>query len=105
VCPGWAVVVDAHGMVEEVSEEACALLGYSRAELLGLHGSELVPREDHPATAASIDRMRRGELTIQTGRLRRKDGALIGVEVEGRPLQGGRLALGFRLGAGAPRGS
>ena len=51
------IVVNRLGTVEEVDEGACTLLGYSKGELVGLHGSELIPTEAQPATAASIDRV------------------------------------------------
>ncbi len=91
------VILDAKGIVEEASETVCAWLGYSRREIVGLHGSELIPRDAQPATAASIDRMRRGELSRRSGHLRRKDGGVIRIEVVSCPLENGRLALGLRL--------
>jgi PAS domain S-box-containing protein len=90
---GNVLVFDARGIVEDVSEPACTLLGYSRTELVGLHGSELIPREAQPATAATVDRMRRGEVVACAGRIRRKDGGMIGVSVTSRLLEKGRLAI------------
>ena len=86
-------VIGATGTIEDVDAAACALVGYSRDELVGLHGSELIPLAARPATAVSIDRMRRGEIARRQGRLRRKDGAVILVEVSAGALQDGRLIL------------
>jgi PAS domain S-box-containing protein len=64
-------VVSELSTIEQVDEAACALLGYGKHELIGLHGSEIVPPDYQPATAVSVDRMRRGELTQRIGRLQR----------------------------------
>ena len=79
--------------IEDVDGAACKLLGYSRAELVAMHGTELVPPERHGATAVSLDRMRRGELTFRIGVLKRKDGVTLSVAVRGQPLGQGRLRL------------
>jgi|SRR6185503_5328214 PAS domain S-box-containing protein len=89
-------VIGPRGIIEDVDEAACELLGYSRDDLLGLHGSELIPPEIRPSTAASLDRMRRGELSVRQGRLLRKDGGSIGVEVTAQLLSDGRLGLNVR---------
>jgi PAS domain S-box-containing protein len=86
-------VIGEHGVLEDVDAAAVALLGYTRDELVGQHGSMLVPRDAQPATAASIDRMARGEVTYRTGRLVRRDGTLVTVGVRSRVLPDGRLAL------------
>ena len=94
--PDAIVVVGPRGIIEDVDDGACHLLGYSRADLVGLHGSELVPRDAQVATATSIDRMRRGDFTLREGRLVRKDGDEIAVEVSAQPLPEGRIALRLR---------
>jgi PAS domain S-box-containing protein len=94
--PDATVVVGPRGFIEDADDGACRLLGYSRAELVGLHGSELVPRDAQAATAASIDRMRRGDFALANGRLIRKGGEEIAVQVSARPLPEGRIALSLR---------
>ena len=89
-------VVGRRGIIEDVDAAACALLGYVREEVVGLHGSELVPCDARPATAASLDRMRIGEITRRQGRLVHKDGAVVGVDVTARRLPDGRLTLSVR---------
>ncbi len=86
-------VIGPLGVIEDVDAAACALLGYLRNEIVGLHGSELVPLEEHSRTAASLDRMRRGELDRQRGYLCRKDGSILSVQVRARVLSDGRLLL------------
>ena len=87
------VVVGPHGVIEDVDDAVCDLLGYARAELLGLHGADLIPRGARPQTAVTLDRMRRGEVTTRLGTMRRKDGTDVHVEVRSRATSDGRLVL------------
>ena len=79
--------------IEAVDDGACRLLGYSRAELLELHGSDLIAPEERPKVAVSIDLMRRGLLEQRQGRLVRKDGGVVEVAVSARALADGHLML------------
>jgi PAS domain S-box-containing protein len=90
------VIVNTQNVIEDIDSAACTLLGYSKQEIIGMHGSELVPLDAHPATAVSLDRMRRGELTHRPGRLRHRNGAVVHVQVAGRVLPDGRLLLALR---------
>jgi len=90
------IVIGPRDTIEEVDEGACELLGYSAAELVGMHGSDLVPSERHARTAVSLDRMRRGQLAFREGNLRRKDGVILDVTVEARVLPGARMILSVR---------
>ena len=87
------VIVNTRNVVEDVDSVACTLLGYSKQEIIGMHGSELVPLDARPATAVSLDRMRRGEVTHRPGRLRHRSGTVVHVQVAGRVLPDGRLLL------------
>ena len=92
--PESVFVVGALGTIEDVDEAACALLGYARPDLVGQHGGELVPGPARPATAVSLDRMRRGELaSVRDGQLRRRDGIVVEVDVRAERLPGSRLKL------------
>ena len=95
------VVVGPSGLIEDVDVVVCDLLGYTRAEVVGVHGADLIPEAARPKTAVSVDRMRRGELSARTGTMRRKDGSLVAVDVERRSVAGGRLVLAIRRSAGA----
>lgn len=86
-------VVSRLGRIEAVDDGACALLGYTRAELLALHGADLVPEAERPAVAVSLDGMRRGTISERPGRMLRKDGRVVAVEVHAQPLEDGRLEL------------
>jgi len=84
------------GVIDDADLAACALLGYTHSELIGMHGSELVPLEEHAATAASLDRMRFGEVTQRMGHLIHSDGTVLSVEVTACILPEARLLLGLR---------
>jgi PAS domain S-box-containing protein len=89
-------VIGPRGGIEHVNEDACSLLGYSRSELLELHGSELILPEERPKVAVSLDRMRRGVLEHRQGRLLRKNRSVIDVAVSARTLADGALVLTVR---------
>jgi PAS domain S-box-containing protein len=86
-------IVGQMGRIEDADESACKLLGYSRTEIRAMHGSHLVPPDERPAVAASLDRMRRGEIDQRVGRLVRKDGTVIRVEVSAQCLADDQVAL------------
>ena len=94
--PVGTFVIGPLGTIEGVDDGACRLLGYSEAELVGLHGSELIPPEARSSTAVTLDRMRRDELAVNSGRMIRRDGSTFPVEVSARPLGQGRLELCVR---------
>jgi PAS domain S-box-containing protein len=94
--PDGRFIIGRRGVIEDVDAAGCALLGYARDDVVGLHGSELVPFDARPATAASLDRMRLGEIARRAGHLTTKDGTVLDVDVSARPLPDGRLALTVR---------
>ncbi len=93
VSPDATFIIGPFDTIEDVDDAACKLLGYSRRELLEMHGSDLVPTDRHGPTAVSLDRMRHGDLAFRVGVLKRKDGAIITVAVSARVLGEGRLQL------------
>jgi PAS domain S-box-containing protein len=72
---------DAQGNILEVNEAYCAMSGYDQHELLLMHINQLEVQEDPEATHAHLQKvMRSGNDRFET-RHRRKDGAIITVEV------------------------
>ena len=63
---------------------------------------ELIPPAERPATAVSIDRMRRGELSERVGRVQHKDGEVLIFDVSVRRLEDERIALDLRRRATGP---
>jgi PAS domain S-box-containing protein len=92
------LVVGPLGIVEAADRQACELLGYARAELVGMHGSELVPPSDRPLTAVTLDRMRLGQVTSRQAFVKCKSGTLVQVEVIAQMLPNSRLSLTLRCG-------
>ena len=93
-------VIGRLGTIEDVDDGASRLLGYTREELLELHGTELVAFDERPAVAVSLDRMRHGDLTSRYGRLVGKNGSFVEVEVHAERLPDARLALRVRERSG-----
>jgi PAS domain S-box-containing protein len=94
--PDATFVAGPLGIIEDVDEGGCRLLGYPREAIVGMHGAELIPHDARPRTAVTLDRMRRGELGVRRARMLCSDGGEVVVEVSGRQLAGGRLELTLR---------
>jgi PAS domain S-box-containing protein len=94
--PVGTFVVGPLGTIEGADGGACRLLGYAEGQLVGLHGSELIPPDARASTAVTLDRMRRDELAVKGGRMIRHDGSIVSVEVSARRLGDGRLELCVR---------
>ena len=101
MCQDEAVfIVTYRGRFESVNDSACALLGYERETLLELHGAELILPEDRSRVSVSLDLMRVGELTERPGKMMRKDGRVVDVQVRARRLPDKRLELRVRAVGG-----
>jgi PAS domain S-box-containing protein len=79
-------------LVIDVNRQACASLGYSRAELIGMHPREFDVGLDEATIGLLADRVSAGENVTFESLHRRKDGTVFPVEVRiGRFQRGGRL--------------
>jgi PAS domain S-box-containing protein len=83
-------VADLSGRYIEVNPAACALLGYTREELLSMSIRDIILPEDGPGLIESRDKMLRGETHRAEQQLRRKDGSLVPVEINARIISDGR---------------
>lgn len=79
------LVVDGAGLVLDVNGRACASLGRERADLLGLHLSDIDVEWDQRRFAAAADSIRDRMPTTFEGRHRRRDGTTFPVEVRVTP--------------------
>jgi PAS domain S-box-containing protein len=78
-------------LVIDVNRQACASLGYSRDELIGMHPQEFDAGLDAAALGRLADRVGAGETVTFESLHRRKDGSVFPVEVRaGRFRQDGR---------------
>jgi PAS domain S-box-containing protein len=83
-------VADLEGRYIEVNPAACALLGYTREELLSKRVVDVIRPEDEPSLDESWQKMLRGETERGEQLLRRKDGSLVPVEFSARIISDGR---------------
>ncbi|HEY1389346.1 MAG TPA: PAS domain S-box protein, partial [Ktedonobacterales bacterium] len=83
-------VADREGRYIEVNPAACALLGYTREELLNMSIVDTILPEDVPGLIESRDKTLRGETHRAEQQLRRKDGSLVPVEINARVISDGR---------------
>ncbi len=84
-------VMDRAGRYVDVNPQGCALVGYSRAAILGMGPADLVPREHAASIEVGMRALRRGETVLRQRWLRHRDGSLVAVEVSARQLPDGRI--------------
>jgi PAS domain S-box-containing protein len=84
-------IVDPHGFFIEVNTRGCEMIGYTREEILRMRLTDPLYDEDLTATPLKFQELRAGQTTLSERRLRRKDGALIPVEISAKLLPNGRI--------------
>lgn len=84
-------VADETGRYVDVNAAGCAMLGYSREEILGRTLSDLIPPDDLDAGPVKIDELRSGQVLLAERNLIRKDGSVLPVEISAKMLPDGRL--------------
>ncbi len=77
---------DSEGNVLDVNQEACKMLGYEKAELIGQDVDWIVPKNAPVYLPGEIDEATRAGEPIETVNLR-KDGTEVPVELRGRILE------------------
>ena len=82
---------DPLGNYVDVNPSGCALLGYSRDEILHHNLRDLMEVEEPQTAPHPGSSMREGVNYVSEQRMRRKDGSFIDVEVSGRRLPDGRV--------------
>jgi PAS domain S-box-containing protein len=82
---------DLEGNFIEANSKLCAMLGYTREELLGLNVKHLIPEGDLATAPIRFDELRAGETIISERLVRRRDGTVLPVEISGRMLPNGVL--------------
>jgi PAS domain S-box-containing protein len=79
------------GQLLDANAQACAMLGYSRAELLSMNVTDLVVADGQRAERVPLAEMVDGSVLLAEGSVQGKDGSIIPVEVSARLLSDGRL--------------
>ena len=84
-------IADAEGKYIEVNPGGCAMLGYTREEILTKRITDLIAPEDLVATPLRLDEMRQEKTILSERQLIRKDGSLLPVEISARRLPDGQF--------------
>lgn len=84
-------LVDTQGRLVDVNPSGCAMLRYTRDEMLQLSIQDLIPPGDLAAQPIRFDELRIGKTIRVERRLKRKDGSFIPVEVSIKMLDNGLL--------------
>lgn len=77
------LIFSEQGYLIEVNPAACRMHGYSRDEMLGMHGTQLVHRDDHDKFADFVAKVKSGEMFQVDGTHLKKDGSLVSIKVTG----------------------
>ena len=89
--PDGLFVIDREGRYVEANSAACALVGYSREELLSLSIVDLVPPDRRELAATALHALNEGEELQRETFLQAKNGEVVPVEVHAVALGGGQL--------------
>jgi PAS domain S-box-containing protein len=84
-------VTDAWGAFIDVNSAGCAMLGYTREELLRLTTVDVIDPPEVERIGPEVARFEGGEMVVSEWRFRRKDGSNFTGEVRGRQCADGRL--------------
>lgn len=83
-------IIDARKGFIEVNPRGCEMLGYTQAEIRKKSIPDIFPDENMQAVFASQSAIETNHTNIHEGRLLRKDGSFLSVEVNGQKLKDGR---------------
>ncbi len=90
-------IVDSHLNYIDANKKASELTGYTRDELLHMKILDLVPPELVPRSQAELDKLKAaGSYEKFTGRIIRKDGTQVDVEVSSSAIMDGETVIGSR---------
>ncbi|MBE2201449.1 MAG: PAS domain S-box protein [Anaerolinea sp.] len=84
-------IADAQGNYIEVNNQGCAMLGYTRAELLQMNLRDLLSPDELADVPLRLDNLYAGKTVLIQRRLICKDGSLLLVEINAKQLPDGRI--------------
>jgi len=84
-------ISDQNGRYLDVNPSGCALLGYTRAEILNLGMQDIVAPDDSLLIPLGLDDLRAGKTVIRERSLVCKDGSHVLVEISAKKLADGNL--------------
>ena len=89
--PGGIFVADARGAYVDVNSVGCAMLGYSREELVRLTIADVIDPREIARIGPEVAHFAGGAMVVSEWRFRRKDGSFFTGEVRVKQLADGRL--------------
>jgi PAS domain S-box-containing protein len=89
-------VADEAGRLIDVNEQACGILGYTRAELLGKHAMDLMSIGDVAQLPLHLEALQAGKTILAERPVRRRDGTFIIGDISAKLLRDGRLLASIR---------
>lgn len=94
--PDGIVIADSNGVYRDANASLCAMLGYSREELIGLDASSIVEPEETQHIQPALQVIRAEGDYQREWRFRRKDGGVFSAEVIARTMPDGNILAMFR---------
>jgi PAS domain S-box-containing protein len=89
--PDGILISDSQNCYLDANPSACRMLGYTREEIVGLHGSDIVSVEEVPNIAPAIEAIRATADYHHPWTLRRKDGSTFATDVIATTLPDGNI--------------
>src|SRR5659263_37090 len=84
-------IIDSRGKYVDVNQSGLNMLGYSRNEMLEMHVTDIVSRNDMEQTPIKLDLLLAGETLTTERELVRKDGSIVPVELSTRMMPNGDI--------------
>jgi PAS domain S-box-containing protein len=91
LAPVGILLADDRSVYTEANARACEMLGYTRAELVGMHASDIVVHAEVPRVVEALDAIHAAHEHRREWQFRRKDGSLLVADVSAAKLPDGRL--------------
>ena len=92
--PNGIFVVEPDGTYIDVNESGLRVLGYTRAEFIGMRVFDILHEAESPRVIADLAKIEAGLPYSQEWQFKRKDGSVFDGEILGAPLPNGNL-MGF----------
>jgi PAS domain S-box-containing protein len=94
--PDGIVIADPNSYYLDANPGICRMLGYTRDELIGLNGSDIVAPDEVPRIAQALDEIKTKPDYHREWQLRRKDGSIFAAEVIANAMPDGNLLAMIR---------
>jgi len=89
--PDGILIADTEGYYLDANPSMCAMLGYTRDELIGLHSKQIIAIDEHSYIEPVLDELRTGSRHHRQWSFRRKDGSVFEAEVFATTMPDGKV--------------